>query len=56
MEGMAFQEPEQAQIKTFNGSMLFHGLIGIVRAGRVKTAASWKQRRDEVLICPDQKE
>jgi hypothetical protein len=56
VKGMAFAEPNQRIPQTFGKPMLDNGLITILRAGRIETAAIWQQGGYQSLIYLDQTE
>lgn len=50
---MTAQDSFYAEIATFKGSVLFNGLEGVARTGRLKAAPLSDHRTDNELISPN---
>jgi hypothetical protein len=53
MEGMAFYNPSEAQIYSFENTVSFDGFIGVTGAGGIEPAIASQQWRDSPLIKPN---
>ncbi len=56
MQWMTFQQSARRKIQTLESSVFLQRFNRVSRAGRLKSAASGKERRKDVLVCPYEKD
>jgi hypothetical protein len=56
MKRVTLEKSSPSQEYSLKQAMLFYGLVGVARAGGVKTAVRAKERRDEHLVASYQEQ